>query len=370
MASAIFICHIDLTASHSPMHTVLMKSHRWLRMQCCVVPQPPPPTAPFSSLSICSHPLSICHLLFVYFLPFAALSSPVISFCHFFSSRSHLLPFLRRACYAHGPNSIIDQIKRDASQLPQQTKGTHARTRHAEGLQPHTHTHTQENIFRTCSLCTVRKEAAQMVQIKWTNCNFRLCKFDTADRAFQLLLHVYHSILPRPRCCLVTKLCISSQLLDWSKSGRNWAKKWWGQSLLLAFNNLASATKHQILRNSWSVSQPIIEHCSHSLKVTGCEPTWRHPVHLFSLMESRDWKAWSHNINIFCIVNLCCSQHRRKWGRARQGKKEGSAVKFPASLKTAAGWMQRCYTIMLLQLVKLQHQFMSFSCFYLKVFTK
>lgn len=57
--------------------TVLMKSHRWLRMQCCIPPQPPPATSPFSSPCIFSHLPSICHLLFPHSSPCSAISSPV-----------------------------------------------------------------------------------------------------------------------------------------------------------------------------------------------------------------------------------------------------------------------------------------------------
>lgn len=120
MAAAIFICHIDLTASYSPMHTVLMKSHRWLRKQCCLLLH-----LPFFSLYISIHP-SI-H-------PCANLLFPLLSFhCHHsscllnlsFLPPSHLLPFLSRGFHAHGPNSIIDQIKEMLLNSQNRWKRTH-----------------------------------------------------------------------------------------------------------------------------------------------------------------------------------------------------------------------------------------------------
>lgn len=67
------------------------------------------------------------------------LLSPSLSLCHFFSSPSHLLPSLWRLWHAHGPNSIIGQIKEMLlNSLNRKKEHTHAPD--MPGLQSHTYT--------------------------------------------------------------------------------------------------------------------------------------------------------------------------------------------------------------------------------------
>lgn len=105
--------------------------------------------------------------------PFFALPSLLLPFslCHFFSSPSHLLPFLRRAWHAHGPNSIIDQIKEMLlNSLNRQKDHTHA----ADMLKGYNHTEANTYSDSAASAACKRKQHIQLL-IKWTNCNFRLC---------------------------------------------------------------------------------------------------------------------------------------------------------------------------------------------------
>lgn len=167
MAPAIFICHIDLTASHLPMHPVLMNSHMTEDAMLCS-----PSASSFLSLRTFSHLTSICHLLFFpppsLALP-SLLLSPSTYFCQFFSSPSHLRPSLKRVWHAHGPNSIIDQIKEMLlNSLNRQKEHTHT----PDMLKGCSHTHTGKQIFTLCSLGSLQKKSLTR---KWTNCNFRLC---------------------------------------------------------------------------------------------------------------------------------------------------------------------------------------------------
>lgn len=103
----------------------------------------PPSASYISFLYLCTftHLPPICHLLFLHSTLPSRLLSPSLSLCHFFSSPSHLLPSLRRVWHAHGPNSIIDQIKemllnslnrqKEHSRAPETPKGYN-----------HTHTNT------------------------------------------------------------------------------------------------------------------------------------------------------------------------------------------------------------------------------------
>lgn len=100
-------------------------------------------------------------------LPFLLLSSSP-SPCHFFSSPSHLLPSLRRVRHTHGPDSIIDQIKKMLlNSLSRQKEHMHApdtprgcNLTHIHMLPAHRppiiYTHRQ--IFTLCSFCSVQKK--------------------------------------------------------------------------------------------------------------------------------------------------------------------------------------------------------------------
>lgn len=102
------------------------------------------------------------------------LQSPSPSLCHFFSSPSHLLPSLRRVWHAHGPNSIIDQIKEmPLNSLNRQKEHTHASdTPKGYNPPPTTHTHTStcthkgKKIFTLRSLCSVQKISTQIIDEK------------------------------------------------------------------------------------------------------------------------------------------------------------------------------------------------------------
>lgn len=170
MAPAIFICHIDLTASHLPMHPVLMNSHMTEDAMLCS------PSA--SSFILLSFPpyifSSYIHMPPPFFPPPSLalpslLLSPSTYFCQFFSSPSHLRPSLKRVWHAHGPNSIIDQIKEILlNSLNRQKEHTHT----PDMLKGCSHTHTGKQIFTLCSLGSLQKKSLTR---KWTNCNFRLC---------------------------------------------------------------------------------------------------------------------------------------------------------------------------------------------------
>lgn len=87
MASAIFICHIDLTASQSAMQPVLIKFHRWLRMQSCVLPHPLP--------TLLSHFPSVCTFLRFPLCGTCTHISPTLPsllLCHLFSPISFFPP--------------------------------------------------------------------------------------------------------------------------------------------------------------------------------------------------------------------------------------------------------------------------------------
>lgn len=96
----------------------------------------------FPSLCTFSHLPSICYLL-SFSTPSLPLPSLLLStspsLWHFFSSPPHLLPSLRRVWHAHGPNSIIDQIKEMLlNSLNRQKEHTHA----PDTLKGYNHTHT------------------------------------------------------------------------------------------------------------------------------------------------------------------------------------------------------------------------------------
>lgn len=113
------------------------------------------------------------------------------SLCHFFSSLSHLLLSLRRVWHAHGPNSIIDQIKgMILSSLNRQKEHTHS----PDMLKGYNHTH------KYADTCTHRAlQPLQCAKEIETNCRQNVisdCVLDFGsfpkcyipDRAFQLLL--------------------------------------------------------------------------------------------------------------------------------------------------------------------------------------
>ena len=106
-------------------------------------------------------------------LPFLLLSP---SLCHFFSSPSHLLPFLRRVWHAHGPNSIIDQIKEMLlNSLNRQKEHTHApdTPRGYNCTHTPTHAHTKATRYSHSAASAVCKRNQYK---SLTNCIFRSCQ--------------------------------------------------------------------------------------------------------------------------------------------------------------------------------------------------
>lgn len=133
---------------------------------------------------------------------------PSPSLCHFFSSPSHLLPSLRRVWHAHGPNSIIDQIKEMLlNSLNRQKEHTHA----PDTPRGYNHTHTPTYAHKEANRFTLHSTALQCAKEINTNhwlenrqtvssdCALNFGPFPKCyitDRASPLLFTKYLSFLP------------------------------------------------------------------------------------------------------------------------------------------------------------------------------